>query len=228
MSFNPQAVRTILFDLDGTLADTDDAYIERAAKMLGPLKMLFPQHNPRPALRWALTTAISPLNTLMGFPDILHIDDELVKLSNWLADKMDLQTKGHFVLMAGVESVLQQLSQKYTLGIVTARPERGTHAFLDQFNLQQYFQVVAHAQTATHTKPYPDPIFWCAEKLGVQSTECVIVGDTSVDVLCGQRAGAQTIGVLCGFSTRPQLQAYNADLIIEHTADLARVFSVHG
>lgn len=224
MAFNPSRVRAILFDLDGTLADTDDAYIERAAKMLGPLKALFPQRNPRPALRWALTTAISPLNTLMGFPDILHLDDELVKLSNWLADKMDLQTKGHFVLMEGVELVLQQLAQKYALGIVTARPERGTYAFLEQFTLQRYFKVVAHAQTATHTKPYPDPIFWCAEKLGVQPAECVMVGDTSVDVLCGQRAGAQTIGVLCGFSSRNQLQAYNADLIIEHTADLAGVF----
>lgn len=224
MPFNAKAVRAILFDLDGTLADTDDEYIERAAKMLGPLRVLFPQRNPRPALRWALTTAISPLNTLMGFPDILHIDDELVKLSNWLADKMDLQTKGHFVLMKGVEPVLRQLSQKHALGIVTARPERGTQAFLEQFNLQPYFKVIAHAQTAPHTKPYPDPIFWCTQQLGVQPAECVIVGDTSVDVLCGQRAGAQTIGVLCGFSNRAQLQTHGADLIIEHTADLAGVF----
>jgi len=228
MAFNPSRVRAILFDLDGTLADTDDEYIERAAKMLGPLKALFPQRNPRPALRWALTTAISPLNTLMGFPDILHLDDELVKLSNWLADKMDLQTKGRFVLMEGVEPVLQQLSQTYALGIVTARPERGTHTFLEQFSLQPYFKVIAHAQTAPHTKPYPDPVIWCAEQLGVQTAECVMVGDTSVDVLCGQRAGAQTIGVLCGFGNRSQLQAHGADLIIEHTADLAAVFSVHG
>lgn len=226
MPFNASTVRAILFDLDGTLADTDDEYIERAAQMLGPLKALFPQRNPRPALRWVLTTAISPLNTLMGLPDIFHIDDELVKLSNWVADKLDLQTKRHFVLMEDVEPVLNRLRQNYALGIVTARPERGTYVFLDQFDLQPYFQAVAHAQTATHTKPYPDPIFWCAQKMGVRPEECVIVGDTSVDVLCGQRAGAQTIGVCCGFSTRAQLQASGADLVLEHTRDLAEVFSV--
>jgi HAD superfamily hydrolase (TIGR01549 family) len=223
MPFDPQRVRAVLFDIDGTMADTDDEYIRRVERMLGPLRNLFPQRDPKPFLRWGLTTAISPLNTLMGFPDLLGIDDELVKFFNWLSDRFDQQSKGHFVLMEGIEPVLARLAQRYPLGIVSARPERGTHLFLAQFRLHQYFGAVTHAQTVEHTKPYPDPVEWCARQLGVRPHECVMVGDTAVDTYSAKRAGAQVIGVLCGFGSLRELERAGADRIIPHTACLAEV-----
>jgi phosphoglycolate phosphatase len=222
MPLDPARLRAVLFDLDGTLADTDDEYIARVEKYLRPFKWLFPQRNPRPFLRWGLTTAISPLNTLMMMPDLLHLDEALVKVSNWIADRLDQQAKGHFVLMDGVEPLLAELSARFPLGIVTARPERGTLLFLEQFNLSRYFSVVAHAQSAIHTKPFPDPLRWCAERLNVAPEHCLMVGDTAVDILCGRSAGAQTAGVLCGFGARAELERYGADLILEHTLDLKR------
>jgi phosphoglycolate phosphatase-like HAD superfamily hydrolase len=221
MPFDPSRIRAILFDLDGTLADTDVQYIHRAEKLLGPLRLFFPDRDPKPFLRWGLTTAIAPLNTIVGFPDVLGLDDELVAFFDWLSDKAGRRhAKGHFVLMPGVDEALGQLSTRYALGVVTARPERGTHLFLQQFNLERYFTVVASAQTAAHTKPYPDPVLWCAERLGVPPTECLMVGDTAVDPLCGKRAGAQTVGVLCGFGSRAELEGAGADLILDHTTRL--------
>ncbi len=226
MSFDPTRVRAILFDLDGTLADTDNAYIARAERLLGPLRLVFPQRDPKPFLRWALTTSIAPLNTLMGFPDVLGLDDELVRLTDWLSDRSGRHARGHFVLMDGVDALLARLASRYALGIVTARPERGTRLFLDQFGLAGYFQAVASAQTAAHTKPYPDPVLWCATQLGVPPAACLMVGDTAVDPLCGRRAGAQTIGVLCGFGARAELEQAGAHLILEHTTQLARVLGI--
>lgn len=220
MPLEPARVRAVLFDLDGTLADTDDVYLDRAAKLIGPLGVLFPGRDPRGFLRWTLTTAISPLNTLMGFPDVLHIDDELVRFSNWLADRFNQQARGHFILMSGVDATLKQLAEHYPLGLVTARPERGTWLFIEQFNLKRYFTVVAHAQTVAHTKPYPDPIYWCAEQLKLPPSACLMVGDTGVDMVCGRRAGAQAVGVLCGFGSRAELERTGADAIIAHTTDL--------
>ncbi len=223
-AFDPARVRAILFDLDGTLADTDNDYIQRAARWLRPARFFFPRRDPRPFLRWALTTAIAPLNTLVGFPDLLGLDDELVRLSNWLSDRLGRQGRGHFVLMPGVEPVLAQLAERYALGVVTARGRRGMMAFLDQYDLHRYFRVAAHAQTAAHTKPHPDPVLWCAEQLGLPPAACVMVGDTAVDPLCGRRAGAQTVGVLCGFGSRAELERAGADLVLEHTAQLADLF----
>lgn len=221
MAFDPARVRALLFDLDGTLADTDNAYIERAERLLGPLRVFFPRRDPKPFLRWALTTSIAPLNTLMGFPDVLGLDDELVRLGNWFSDRSGRHARGHFTLMPGVDDLLARLSAHYRLGIVTARPERGTRAFLEQFNLSRRFHAVASAQTAAHTKPYPDPVLWCAARLGVPPAACLMIGDTAVDPLCGRRAGAQTVGVLCGFGSRAELERAGADVILEHTTQLA-------
>jgi phosphoglycolate phosphatase-like HAD superfamily hydrolase len=227
MPFDPSRVRAILFDLDGTLADTDDQYIQRVERLLGPLRIFFPNGDPKPFLRWGLATAIAPLNTMMGFPDVLGLDDELVAFFNWLSDKAGKRhARGHFVLMDGVDATLARLSARYALGVVTARPERGTHLFLQQFDLEKYFRAVASAQTAAHTKPYPDPVLWCAEQLGVAPAECVMVGDTAVDPICGKRAGAQAIGVLCGFGSRAELEQAGADVIVEHTTQLTRALGI--
>jgi phosphoglycolate phosphatase-like HAD superfamily hydrolase len=50
-----------------------------------------------------------------------------------------------------------------------------------------------------------------------------MVGDTVVDIHAGKRAGAQTVGVLCGFGTAGELQRAGADMILENTAELARI-----
>lgn len=226
MPFDAARVRAVLFDLDGTLADTDDAYIARAERLLGPLRLVFPGRDPKPFLRWALTTSIAPLNTVMGFPDVLGLDDELVRLTNWFSDRSGRHARGHFVLMAGVDALLERLAGRYALGVVTARPERGTRTFLEQYGLGRYFSAVASAQTAAHTKPYPDPVLWCARQLGLPAEACLMVGDTAVDPLCGRRAGAQTAGVLCGFGSRAELERAGADLILPHTVDLAEALGV--
>jgi N-acetyl-D-muramate 6-phosphate phosphatase len=125
--------------------------------------------------------------------------------------------------MAGVDKLLADLAPRYPLGVVTARGERAALAFLEQFGLRDYFGAIASAQTAPHTKPYPDPVLWSAKALGVPVENCLMVGDTTVDILAGKRAGAQTVGVLCGFGQRDELEKTGASLILEHTAELGPI-----
>ncbi len=223
MPFDPSQAQAFFFDVDGTLADTDDEYIRRATRLLGPLKYLFPRHDPTAFLRWGVMTVESPLNTLMGIPDWLGIDDEIVAFFNWLSDLRPRPQPGRFVLMAGVSDMLAALSARYPLALVTARPERQTRAFVEQFNLTPFFKVLVSAQTAPHTKPHPDPVVWAAQALGLAPKNCVMVGDTTVDILAGKRAGAQAVGVLCGFGERAEMEHRGADLILDQTADLARI-----
>jgi phosphoglycolate phosphatase-like HAD superfamily hydrolase len=94
--------------------------------------------------------------------------------------------------------------------------------FLDQFSLTHYFARIATDQTCEHTKPFPDPIVWVAKQLEVPPEACLMVGDTSVDMRAGKAAGAQTVGVLCGFGEEHELLQYGADLILPKTADLVK------
>jgi N-acetyl-D-muramate 6-phosphate phosphatase len=220
MPLNVTQVQAILFDVDGTLADTDDEYVRRVARLMGPLRWLFPRQDPTAFLRWGVMSIESPMNVLFGLPDTLGLDEKLVAFSNWLEDRRPRRSASHFVLMAGARELLEALSARYPLGVVTARPERQTLDFIDQFGLRPYFRIIASAQTAPRTKPYPDPIFCAASTLGVPPQNCLMVGDTTVDILAGKRAGAQAVGVLCGFGERPELERCGADLILPTTADL--------
>ena len=70
---------------------------------------------------------------------------------------------------------------------------------------------------------------WAARQMGLEPQECVMIGDTTVDIRAGKAAGAQTVGVLCGFGDEKELRRAGADLILPSTADLAQVlFGEHG
>jgi phosphoglycolate phosphatase-like HAD superfamily hydrolase len=118
---------------------------------------------------------------------------------------------------------MNRLCERYPLAIVSARGQEGTYAFLEQFQLTCFFHTVATALTCRHTKPFPDPILWAAAQMGVSPENCLMVGDTTVDIRAGKAAGAQTVGVLCGFGQEAELRRAGADLILPHTAVLLDV-----
>ena len=164
----------------------------------------------------------APGNALIGLPDIIGLDDEILGLWEWLNRHRPRPMK-HFMMVPGVKEMLGRLCGHYPMAVVSARDETSTRAFLDQFELTGYFQEIVTAITAEHTKPFPDPILYAAEKMGVPADACLMIGDTTVDIRAGKAAGAQTVGVLCGFGEQAELERRGADLILENTSELADV-----
>ena len=80
------------------------------------------------------------------------------------------------------------------------------------------------ALSAIHTKPYPDPILFAARLMDVPPEACLMVGDTTVDIRAGKAAGAQVLGVLCGFGEEAELKQLGADLILKTTSELPEIF----
>jgi phosphoglycolate phosphatase-like HAD superfamily hydrolase len=67
-------------------------------------------------------------------------------------------------------------------------------------------------------KPHPMPVRLAVKALGLEPSQCVLVGDTGVDVRSAKAAGALTVGVLCGFGERDDFEA--ADLVLDSPAQL--------
>jgi phosphoglycolate phosphatase-like HAD superfamily hydrolase len=215
-------IRALCFDVDGTLSDTDDQFVENLVRLLNPLRFLFPNHNARSFARRVVMSTETPANAIYGISDHLGIDGRLNALGNAIY-KMGLgKSTAPFQLIAGVQSTLQICKERYPLAIVSARGKRSTERFISQFRLGDFFQVVVSAQTTRHTKPFPDPIHWAARKMGLCSAECLMIGDTTVDITAARRAGAQSVGVLCGFGGENELRKAGATLILETTSDLPR------
>ena len=211
-------IHALCFDVDGTLSDTDDLYVQKVSRYLPRRLVRDPERVARRLVMWVE----SPGNALLGLPDIIGLDDELLGLWEWLNRRRPRPMK-HFLIIPGVAEMLERLSVKYPMSVVSARDDRSTRAFLDQFGLSGYFQEIVTAITAEHTKPYPDPIFYAARRMGFPPEACLMIGDTTVDIRAGVAAGAQTVGVLCGFGEEPELRRNGANLVLGDTPQLADV-----
>lgn len=161
-----------------------------------------------------------PGNWAFRFADKFNLDGKIVAIGDRLYDMGIGESALPFQLITGVREMVANLRDKYSLSIISARGHKSTYRFLSQFELAPYFTAIATCQTCVHTKPYPDPIEWVAGKMGVQPFSCLMVGDTVMDILTGKRAGAQTVGVLCGFGEKNELERAGADLILENTIEL--------
>jgi beta-phosphoglucomutase-like phosphatase (HAD superfamily) len=215
MSLDISRVRALCFDVDGTLSDTDDLYARKMLRYLPRFLFRDPDRVARRFIMWIET----PGNALMGLPDRLGLDDELAALSNWL-NRRPRRPWSNYLLVPGVDELLARLHGHLPMAVVSARDERATLAFLDHFNLTRYFAVIVTALTVEHTKPYPDPVLFAAKQMGVAPEACLMIGDTTVDIRAGKSAGAQTVGVLCGFGEEAELRRKGADLILQSTPEL--------
>jgi N-acetyl-D-muramate 6-phosphate phosphatase len=211
-------IKALCFDVDGTLSDTDDVYVHKVARFLPRFLFKDPEYTARRLVMWVE----APGNALLGLTDTIGLDDEIVALIDWLSRHQKRSSKT-FWLIPGVDEMLKQLKGHYPMSVVSARDERGTMRFLEQFDIAGYFEAVVTGQTVEHTKPYPDPILFASQKMGVRPEECLMIGDTTVDMRAGKSAGAQTVGVLCGFGEEPELRKKGADTILKSTPELVNL-----
>lgn len=223
MTLDLARVRAICFDVDGTLSDTDDQWVATVERALHVARVFFPRREVRPFARWAIMGAETPGNLVYHFLDRVDLDQRAGKIFSYLSQRKIGRKPRSFLLVPGVQENLARLFGVYPMSVVSARDNESTCAFLDQFELRKYFQFIATALTCRYTKPFPDPVLWAAEQMHVRPEECLMVGDTTVDIRAGKAAGAQTVGVLCGFGQEAELRKAGADLILPHTAALADI-----
>ncbi len=218
MTLDIPRIKALCFDVDGTLSDTDDVYVHKVQRFFPRFLFKDPEHAARRFVMWVE----APGNALLGLTDTIGLDDEIIALIDWISRHQKKSSKT-FWLIPGVDEMLKKLKGHYPMSVVSARDEKGTMRFLEQFHLMKYFDAVITGQSAEHTKPYPDPILLAAQKMGVKPEECLMIGDTTVDIRAGKSAGTQTVGVLCGFGEEPELRKKGADMILKTTSELAGV-----
>jgi len=218
MPLDISRIKALCFDVDGTLSDTDDLYVQKVTKFFPRFLFKDPDHSARRFVMWVE----APGNAMLGLADTLHLDDEMVAVIDWLSRHRKLSDK-KFLLIPGVDEMLKKLHGHFPMSVVSARDEKGTMRFLEQYDLAKYFDAIVTGLSAVHTKPYPDPVLLAAKKMNVSPEHCLMIGDTTVDIRAGKSAGTQTLGVLCGFGEEPELRQIGADEIVEDTTKLLEI-----
>jgi HAD superfamily hydrolase (TIGR01549 family) len=213
-------IGAVLFDLDGTLIETDDQIVDLVARRFRFLERLLPSNRRMDlARRWLMTSEIL-VNGLITLLDRLGLDGLLFRMDYRFRRWRGIREPENFVAVAGSSEMLHKLARRLPLAIVTSRSREEATAFLSQYQLDCLFAAVVTRDDVKRLKPHPMPVQAAATKLNVPVEACVLVGDTTVDVRAAKAAGALAVGVLCGFGEQLDLQA--ADLVIESSADLMR------
>ncbi|MCB2178634.1 HAD family hydrolase [bacterium] len=223
MALNFEKIQALCFDVDGTLVDTDEHYVARLSRILGPVYKLAPRRDVNKAARRITMMLDTPMNLVYTLLDWMHLDAPLMALLEKVQLREMRKVKPPHPLIPGTQEALDLLKPHFPLSVVTARGQGATDKFLNYHQLTAYFVCIAHGQTTRHTKPWPDPVLWAAEKMGISPENCLMIGDTTVDIRAGKAAGAQTVGVLSGFGDAKELSRAGADLVVEDVYSLTEI-----
>lgn len=223
MPLDLSKIKALCFDVDGTLRDTDDQYVAKLEQLLKPFGKIFPNQDIHKSARRVVMTLDTPINAVYTILDWLNLDAAMIGLLEKMQDFQLRKSKASLPLIPGTRESLELLGGKYSMAIVSARGEKGTMEFLEHHRLADKFICIASGQTTLHTKPWPDPVLWSAEQMGVSPENCLMIGDTTVDIRAGKSASTQTVGVLSGFGDPNELSRAGADLIVESVAALTKI-----
>lgn len=221
-SLDPAAIEAILFDLDGTLIDTDDQAVRSLARYLAPLARFVP-FAPTALARRLVMWAETPGNALMTLFDMVGLDDNVFAIGDTLRRWRGLHPRQDLPLIPGADTMLYALSRYYRLAIVTVRGRRDADAFLSQYNLAHLFELVVTRESTRRLKPHPAPIHFAAEKLGLSPHRCAMVGDTTTDIRSARAANAWAVAVLSGFGQKNELERAGAHVVLESVAQIGKL-----
>ncbi len=206
--------RIVLFDLDGTFADTapDLAYaLNRTLKLHGrdPL----PYSRIRPVVSHGGAALIR-----LGFglePDAQGFEPLRQDLLRFYREHIQRET----VLFPGMEQVVDELErQGIRWGIVTNKPAWLTEPLLEALGMAQRAACIVSGDTTPNKKPHAEPILHACKLAGGHTPqECLYIGDARRDIESGHNAGTATLVALFGYlSEDDHPEQWNADGAIDH------------
>ena len=168
----------IIFDLDGTLIDTELAIL----------------------LTWQFTLSeydykysIDDLKVVLGITTMKAIDKLNVAVSDsfereWQKNYKNCADRADF--FDGVQDMLLNLKKLgYSLGIVTSRSREELNDYFNSYNLSDSFDIIICADDTKKHKPEPEPIYEYIKKARTDFSSCIYIGDMSTDIECANRAG---------------------------------------
>lgn len=203
----------LLFDLDGTLADT-------APDLVAALNRLLVVHD-RPSMPYA----IARNHASHGAAGLLRLgfglDAETPPPEEWRQEFIATYASfGHknsslFITLDALTTVLSNCGAVW--GIVTNKPAALTESLLERLGLDGLASVVVSGDTLPQRKPHPAPLLHAAREIGIEPRHCIYLGDAERDIEAGRAAGMRTVATSYGY-IRPgeDFKRWNADAHVDH------------
>jgi pyrophosphatase PpaX len=205
-------VKAVLFDLDGTIVDTNELIIQSFLHALkGVVAEDFGREHIIPSMGEPLTDQLQQFSGLEDVTAITHAYREYNYLKH---DEM-------VALFPGVAKVLPILRQHgIHLGVVTTKMRPTTERALKMFGLIEHMGTIVTLDEVEHAKPHPEPVQKAMQALGAHPDQTIMVGDSTVDIESARRAGAMPVGVAWSLKGEDVLRKAGAVHILHNMEQL--------
>ncbi|KKB77917.1 hypothetical protein VW35_12265 [Devosia soli] len=211
-------MKLIMFDMDGTLIDTEALIVEHMTATFERAGLPAPTHHEaRRVIGLSLPNAIARLLGTELTPQAERMADDYRK--HYRASLV--QAEGREGLFPGARQALDLLIDwpETLLGIATGKGLNGVHRLTQIHGIAEHFVTL---QTPDHnpSKPHPGMMLRAMAETGADKADTVIIGDTTYDIEMGKAAGTKAIGVTWGHHDTDELLAAGADILVDSYADL--------
>ncbi|WP_339060442.1 pyrophosphatase PpaX [Tepidibacillus marianensis] len=204
--------KTLLFDLDGTIVNTNELILN---SFMHTLEQFYPGQYSREMI---IPHMGKPLYEQM----VTFGDEEQAEEMIRVYREHNIRTHDEYVMeFPYVKEVLETLHREgATLGVVTTKMLNTTLMGLKGFGLDSLMStIVSYEDTELH-KPAPEPVLLAMERLGADPASTIMVGDSQYDIESGKNAGVTAIGVAWSLKGPEFLKTFHPDYIIDDMRDL--------
>lgn len=211
----------LIFDLDGTIADTKYSISEAVNITLTHFGK--PVASPEDVERAMGNGALMLIRRLL--PEADRGNEELVKTVFEHYDRTYDQTCISAPFYDGMkETMLELKGRGYKLAVLSNKQDRYVKKMMENYFSADFFDFV-QGQTALPTKPDPTVPLMIAEALGVSPSECAFIGDSDVDVMTAKNAGMTSVGCAWGYRPAEVLAALSPSHLIYAPKELLNIFN---
>lgn len=215
-------VRAAIFDIDGTLVDSNEAHVESWDRAFRKFGKQFP---------------IEQLRAQIGkgsdkyLPEFLN-DDELrtlgPKIDKYRSELYRTEYLPHVVPFPRVRELFERIkADGKRIALASSGKGAEVRVYKEKAGIEDLVDCETTADDADESKPAPDIFEASVEKLKLDSpNEAVVIGDTRFDIEAAKKTGLRTIALLCGGSSEEKLRRAGAAEIFQDTADLLANYEV--
>ena len=209
-------VRTVLFDLDGTLLDSVDLIVDSYHHTLAA-------HSLPPMSRDEILAGLgTTLYAVFG-----RITDDTATVAAWVATYREYNLAYHDTRVRaypGTAEMVRRIQKAgFQLGLVTSKNRIGAQRGLTLMGLDDTMEVIVGADDVVKPKPDPEPVLLALETLGASPDSTLFVGDSHHDIFSGRAAGTLTAGVTWGPFDRAHLELAAPDYYCDSPAALLKL-----
>ena len=206
-------IKAVLFDLDGTLLDTNEliyksfdyTFKEGLGLMLSKDEITSYFGQPLPYTFEMFTKDEEKIENL------IHMYREY---NEKLHDNMCFPFKGVLELLEGLKN------KNIKLAIVTSKREVLARRGMEIADIIKYMDVIVTPEYTKKHKPSSEPALYACEKLGVDPKDALMVGDSHFDLLCGKEAGCKTCGVKYTALNLKRLEEVKPDYLVDSPEEI--------